>query len=245
MNKILVILIAICVSFSQREITIYTVKDKTPAYDLEVNLVKNLFNLHNVSASEKLSFEIIHLSKFSDLFDAVKNAKDKNNVAAIHQITITTEREKSYSFSQSYLPIKESMFTKKSNVNDNYKRKGARIAFQGGSTQESQMKKYKKFGINPISCSSVGEKLKLLVDGKVDFVIGDNIEIWGRDEFKLIEDMPDQPGNGFGLMYPLNSNLKALLDKDLARYVKLKSYYQLLYKLYGSDVAKYYKKNMK
>lgn len=243
--KVILVLILMCLAYSQRNVTVNTVPDNTPAYFLEMELVKNMIKLYNLDhKTNQIKLTIQNNEKFKDLFTVLEKTKDHHNTFSIYQITITEARKKKFKFSGQYLPIKESVYTLTTNTNMNYKRKGVRIGVQANSTNEVQVEKLMKHGVVKVAVHSVGEKMTLLRDNKVDYLIGDNIEIWGNATYKLVEDCPDQSGGGFGIMFPFKSDLRDELEPYLQKYLKSKTYYSFLFKKYGKGVAKYYKENM-
>jgi ABC-type amino acid transport substrate-binding protein len=234
------------ITFSQSVVTAFVIDDGSPTTKLEKKLLLNIVKLHNTTASEKIKIEFENLNVFGDLFNKINAVKKKNNALACYQITITEERKKKYEFSSKYLPIKESIYTRADNTNLDYKIKGSKISYQPNSTNEKPFKELSEsYNIIGVPKGTPTAKIKALLSKEVDFVIGDNIDVWGNNKLKIVDDFKVQAGFGFGIMYPKGSTLRDKLEPSLTKYLKSQSYFNFLYKNYGKDVAKYYRKNMK
>ena len=242
----LVFFIMVFALSAQKTVTVYDVPDDTKVAELEGEIIKNSFKLYNAhNPTDKLKYNIIHLKKFKEIFDTLDNTKEKNYVFCMYQITITKDRQKIYDFSVPYIPIKESIYALKNRKDKDFRKKGIKIAYQIGSTQEKQIGYLKKYKIEPVDFNVIGEKITALREGKVDFVIGDNIEVWGKNDLLVVEDMKEQPGSGFGFMYAKGSTLRAKLDPYILKYITSQSFFNYLIRNFGKDVVDYYKENIK
>jgi hypothetical protein len=242
----LVFFLIVIVLCAQREVTIFNVPDDTKVALLEAEIVKNTFKLYNAhNPTDRLKYNIVHLNKFFEVFEAIDKSNKKDYVFSMYQITITEERQKKYDFSSSYIPIKESIYTLKSRADKNFKKKGVRIAYQLGSTQEKQIEYLKSYEIKPVVYNVIGEKIIALRNNEVDFVIGDNIEIWGKSDMLVVEDMKNQPGDGFGFLYAKGSTLRNKLDPYILKYITSQSFFNYIIRNFGKEVAVYFKDNIK
>jgi ABC-type amino acid transport substrate-binding protein len=243
--KLIFFLIVIILS-AQKEVTIYNAPDDTKVALLEAEIVKNIFKLYNVhNSNDKLTYRVTYLKTFDQVFEALDNTENKDYSFSMCQITITAEREEKYDFSIPFIPIKESVYTLKSREDKEYKKDGVKIAYQKGSTQEEQITNLEKYKIVPVVFDIIRGKIESLRKKDVDFVIGDNIEVWGKTDLVIVENMDTQSGSGVGFLYSKSSKLRKKLDPYIKKYISSQSFINYLIRDFGKDVANYYKENIK
>ena len=245
--KIVFLCILTSISFTQNKIQVYTSIDKVTMSKIEIEILKNVFQLYNKSNNTNLEFEVNIFKTFGKMLSAfeLNTKKNKHTLLAMNRITITEERKKNVDFSIRYVPGKLVFITKKKGSNQIVLNKNKTVVYVENTVHEIVAKKLnKKYGIRIYPVKTSIDLYQELIDNKYDYGISENVSIWEKEEFKIIEEIEFQEGEGYGIMYPKGSKLKKMFDKYLLYFMKSTKFKKLLSEYYGEDVKQYFIKSM-
>lgn len=204
-------------------------------WKFESQLISDIINIAEAKSGHTFIVKKDTIYLFSSLFNKVSDG----NTVSIGSISITEERKKKYTFSRSYLPIRYSVFVKRSSVltKETWKKSNHTMGYLVGSTDEKEFASLsKKYGFKGIAYGSDESKLIALNSGEVDFIIFENISFHMNKEIKLIETL-FQKKEGYGLLFQKNSKMAKILSPILNYYSTSSKYYNLMRKTFGKDVS--------
>ena len=224
---------------SQKTIEVFVDNDDTVINFIEKEILFNVFKLYNAKNKNKLSYKIIKVN-FKDIFRLLE-FDESNLKMSLSSITVSSERLKKFSFSNLYIPTKTVVFSL--NKNQNWKDKV--IGYQQSTIHEIIANDIKQNYKNKIKAyKQYDELLSAIYDGKLEFAISDNIEVWNDKRLKIVSETQMQIGKGIAIMYPKNSVLKDTFNKYLIYYLKSAKFTRLIRTKFGKDVSEYFRKNL-
>jgi hypothetical protein len=237
--------IHLILSQEERTIKVYHSDTETLIGKIERRLINEVIDLHN--KSEEIKFKLIYkeIPTFSQLISLIysKKENEKDKFIAVGQITVNYERKEKYDFSIPYVPTKEVIIAAKKNNNglsDN-----ATIGFLINTIQAKSIQKFSKVRIKKIAFDDYTKMFKAILNNEIDYCLGDNIDVWNHESLHIVEELTNQQGEGFALLYLKDSELKKGLDPYITYYLKSTKFKFLIEKLYGKEVRDYFIKNLK
>jgi ABC-type amino acid transport substrate-binding protein len=242
MNRIFINVIIIFFLNSQ-ELTIHSVEEGTIIEKIENTLISDVLDLLSKRNGKKLKYEVRQHKTFADLM--VFFAKGNSDIdlhLAINSITITKAREAFLDFSHPYVPTREVLICKMHRGDNlNHLISNSMVGYNTGTIQDISVKKLQeKFKFNAIGYSLHAVKEDDLLQGKLDFMIGDNINVWNDNRMHIVEELEYQSGEGFGIAYFKGSKLKKEIDPILKYYLRSAKFRKLTAQHFGDDISDYF-----
>ena len=233
-------------------ITVSIVKDSSIVDDIERQLIDDIFILWDRKTKEKVDYQFNWFGSFLDMMDFMKNLPitEKDNHLAISSITITDARSKKFQFSNPYVPVREVLICKKngkyqSAVTDLTSLVDRKIGYLEGTIQESSMLSLKKdISFKEFGYLTQQEKNRALLNNEIDFYIADNVNVWSNSQLKIFLELPEQLGNGYGILFHKKSSLKKIIDPILMYYMKSAKFRKLTTDKFGKEVSDYFVKKL-
>jgi polar amino acid transport system substrate-binding protein len=250
MRFFIYLFVSLSLLVSQEELIIVKTDYQSKIQTIEQDILNNVLALYKKRAGKNLKLRFIGSKDFSKLFSMVDSlaSSNKDNTLLLTAVTITKERLRKYDFSVPYMPAKDVIFGKKDKWENGEWVFGAmRIGYTNKSVQEKIAKAYKvKYGVQIKAFHSWEHMVEGLHKNEIDAGLMDNVSVWADDRLMVIKDVEKeyQQGNGFGILYPKGSALKAKLDPIIRYYIKSQKFYAFCAKQYGREVADYYKEHV-
>lgn len=196
----------------------------------DIDLVKKL------SAQAGYQYTIKNVS-WDSMFTQLQG---KQADVGISGITITSDRKKTFDFSQPYFVSRQSIVTKKNdNITSAKDLKGQNVVVQTGSTgQEAAQKLFGKNNSHILKSSS-GVTYQMVLHGQAAAVIGDNtsnqrfVQANSQDHLKVVEDNKAFSPEYFGIMFPKGSKLRAKYNTALKKLISKGDYSKIYQKWFG------------
>lgn len=174
--------------------------------------------------------------------------KSKTADMSISAISITTDREKTYDFSNSYFrSINEIMVPKDSEIKTAQDLKGKTVAVQQGTTGQfavekvlgknnPKIKKFKTVNLAIMELLNHGADAVVADNGVMDYYVKNNP---GKN-LKTVGDENTFEGEFYGIMYPKDSKLKPVFDKAIKKIIDDGTYTKIYQKWFDKkpDLAK-------
>ena len=225
--------------------------DTTIMDDIERQILTHVIDIKNKKENTHYTYQIKALP-FDQIFHYLnyKTIGDKKHtVLAISTITVTDERKKQFDFSVPYIPAKSVIFTSAKNKeisSTSWMAPGSVIGVQKKTTHESVLNTLlKQYPIKKETSPDYGHLMQRLLDDKIVYMLGDNVEIWNDTSLRILYTLDFQKGTDIAIMYPKGSKLKDEFDKYLKYYIHSSKFFQLIRDKYGSDVSKYFRENLR
>lgn len=248
MQRILILITFMISLLSQNKISVYLTESGTTIGEIEKEIVQNLFKLYNSRSSEKLDYELVSISSFSVFLKKINQIpfSQKDQVMALGQVTITDERKKSFSFSRAYIPSKEVLITLKENNSDFTLSTKRKVAAIKGTIHEKIMRSMEKqHAFKPILFLNFHNMQQALLRKDIDYMYGDNIDVWNDKKLKIAKVLKKQKGEGLGIVYHKDSMLNKRFESYLLYFLKSEKFKQLIRSYYGKDVSDYFMRSFR
>ncbi|AUJ28883.1 MAG: transporter substrate-binding domain-containing protein [Liquorilactobacillus hordei] len=206
----------------------YVKKGKIVGFDID--LIKLL------SKNAGYNYTIKNVS-WDSMFTQLQNKSADLGIAGI---TVTSDREKTYDFSNTYFVSRQSIVTKiNSNINSASDLKGKKVSVQTGSTgQEAAEKIFGKNSPNILKSSS-GVTDQMVMHNQVVAAIGDDtsnkkfVQANPNSGLKVVQDDKKFSPEYFGIMFPKGSKYRNIYNKALKKAIKDGSYTKIYKKWFG------------
>lgn len=165
--------------------------------------------------------------------------------AAISGITITPDRQKSYSFSKPYFVSRQAIVAKKDNtsIKTALDLKGKKVAVQTGSTGQAAAESILGKHNSNISADNGGTTNLQVVHGQVEAAIGDETTVTKyvasnpSYNLKIIYDDKNFNPEYFGMMFPKKSPYRTKYNAALKKIVNNGDYTKIYLKWFDSKPA--------
>ena len=224
---------------------INSLNDTSVIKSIETQLIKDVFKLLEKKSKQKVILKIKYHHSFTDLLSYMKTIpQDRIDFElCLNSITITELRKLDYDFSIPYIPIKDVIIHKKGNSKNSLK--DSKIGFVNGTIHEiaiNHLKKYNSFKAIPLK--SIAKSELAILNNKIDFYIGDNINVWNNTDLEIYKELLKQSGSGCGILFAKGSKLREKLNPLLQYYIKSAKFKHLIKKTYGKDISNYFIKSL-
>ncbi|WP_311408668.1 basic amino acid ABC transporter substrate-binding protein [Liquorilactobacillus uvarum] len=192
---------------------------------------------------------IKELSKEAGYKYTIKNASWESMFTQLQQgkadvgisgITITSDRGKTFAFSNPYFVSRQSIVVpQNSTVKSASDLKNSKIAVQTGSTGQEAAKKLFGKDNSKILATQSGVTFQMVMHGQADAAIGDNtnnekfIENNKENKLKIVKDDKAFTPEYFGLMFPKGTSYKKAYDKALKKLIADGTYQKIYKKWFG------------
>ena len=106
--------------FAQDHIHFVMIGESTVIQEIEIEIIHNLVSIYNGKNKDKITYQIDTVNYFHKMFDVIRresNTSKKHLIVAISSISNTEKRRKEFTFSTTYIPSKDVIFTLKTNNN--------------------------------------------------------------------------------------------------------------------------------
>nr|WP_283163347.1 basic amino acid ABC transporter substrate-binding protein [Sporolactobacillus mangiferae] len=169
--------------------------------------------------------------------------KSKTADMSISAISITSDREKTYDFSDPYFrSINEIMVPKDSKIKTAQDLKGKTVAVQQGTTGQfavekvlgknnPKIKKFKTVNLAIMELLNHGADAVVADNGVMDYYVKNNP---GKN-LKTVGDESTFEGEFYGIMYPKNSKLKPVFDKAIKKIIDDGTYTKIYKKWFDKE----------
>ena len=241
-SNILIVLILLTLSFSQESVTVYFKYSNEKSIAFEKQFMEEIKKLHNARHKKSpITLKFTELSGYKELFSKIDKPSSPNLVCAISSITITKNRLLKYDFSYRYLKINQAIIKNtKSKLKDF---NNAKFAYLENSIHQEAFnllkKQYPK--IRGISYKTSKEIKNELDNKKFNYQIADGIVAFINENREIVTELSFFKTDGYGIIYPKNSQLKKRLESAIRYFVSTSKYFQLIKKHFGNNAFKYYK----
>ena len=245
MKKYTLIFLFVLNLIAQEVVTVLSFESSSKLILFELDFLKQVIKLYNTKHAYKLSLKVISVRDYSDIFKKIGSSKETDLICAIRAITITEERKKKYDFSSPYLPIKQVLITNKDKLSSIKNWRDSRYTIYGNKNTihyKNAKLLSNKYGFKFYKPKSnkrivVNNYLK---KGEIDFYVGDMTDVIVTERV-ILADFEEALLSEYGILYPKDSKLKRKLDKFVKYSVKSPTYYKLLVKHFGNEIAVYLK----
>ena len=244
MQRFLAFLLFITIVQTQT-LVINAVEEGTLIEKIEKTLIEDVLRLLSKRKGKKISFRWQNHNTFKDLIDFSKRTDvDKNLHFSLSSITITEERKKYLDFSYPYVPTREVLICKMHRGHNlEHQINNSKIGYNSGTIQDLSVKHFKrKYKFKAIDYKTHAVKEDDLLHGRLDFMIGDNINVWNDSRMHIVFDLEYQSGQGFGIAYFKGSKLKNEIDPILKYYLRSAKFRKLTSEHFGDDISDYFAK---
>ncbi|MCO7127094.1 basic amino acid ABC transporter substrate-binding protein [Sporolactobacillus shoreicorticis] len=169
--------------------------------------------------------------------------KSKTADMSISAISITSDREKTYDFSNPYYrSINEIMVPKASKIASAQDLKGKTVAVQQGTTGQyavekvlgknnPKIKKFKTVNLAIMEMLNHGADAVVADNGVMDYYVKNNP---GKN-LKTVGDEKTFDGEFYGIMYPKDSKLKSVFDKAIKKIIDDGTYTKIYKKWFDKE----------
>ena len=207
----------------------------------EVSFLNAIVDLHNSHKKTKLKLNILSNSSYDEITTLF--ATDTISQYSIGVAGLTINRNKTWVFSESYLPVHNSVIKLKRR-DLNLRESGLTLTHLTSKTYTEMAEQLKaKFKLNLLPVNSYREMEKLVVDGYADFYLGDSLDGWLNPKTEVLFNIHTQPKH-IGFVMPKHSKLKEMLDPFINYFKHTKGFYKLLKTFFGEEFSIYYRKSI-
>ena len=226
---------------SQITIDVYRWSQPALVFGVEDQILEIIQELHKRKTNEEIHFNIIKVTRFSDILTSLTKTKNEFSMS-MSGISITSEREKLFSFSVPYIFVSECIIRLKESEDRNWKEKGSRIGYMPGSTFEQKIKVLsKKYPIQPVAIKYGVDGFTALKSRNVDFILADNIYVWENKGLKIVHEFKNDVVSGYGIVFKKKSVIKKILDPYLDYIIRSSGFRSKILKLYGNEYIDFFK----
>lgn len=242
LKLIIIILLFFTSDIKEREITILRVPSQSKIFEIETNILTNVIDLYNRKNEQKIIIKEKMLNQFNEVFPSF-DAMKTSNKAILGTISITPERLKKYDFSHSYLPARVAILGLKNKAVKSIN--NLRLGYVKATVQENIAQELKQsHQVKLKSYNNMDEIVRGVILEEVDIILLENVSAWADPRLQIIDQFVNNVSEGYGIVFPKDSDLKKVLDPYLKYYLKSQKFYKSIREIYGSEIADYYKKNL-
>ena len=234
----LYILICVYAATAQKNVNVNFFSFDSTATIFEKKFLENIFRFYNKSNKLKYKINYVERKGFKELFTQLDQTTNINENLSISSISVTDERKKKYDFSIIYLPSRHAVLSLKNRtIEKDWHSKGYKVGYIEDTIDETIIKLLQtNSNIIAVAFPDQKSKEEAVLNNKIDIMFNEILKNYSDKRFRVLEDIV-RNNYGYAIMYPKGSTLKKQFDPIIDYYIHTNTYFSLLKKWFGNDVA--------